>query len=145
MVSLIGSATPSSPADLPSTATNITVWPSARSSSACAHELAGIDFQIVNQRAIAERDAMPSTSPAHAFAGDRLEIRHVDELDAAILRARNDRRAPADARCSLQTRGQSSSVSFVDRRQRSTTAIELRFAFGQRAGLIDDERVDLLA
>ena len=63
VVALIGSATPSSPAGCPSTATNITVCPSARSSSARAASGPGSTRSCCSNARLPSATAWPSTVP----------------------------------------------------------------------------------
>ena len=93
VVALIGSATPTSPAATPSTATNITVSPLRRSVVGARRQRPAVDAELVEQRGVADRRPCgrrrrrrrpcPVTDRKSATATSR---------DAASLRAADDRR-----------------------------------------------------
>ena len=65
-------------------------------------------------------------------------------LNAARLRAVHDRRRQRMLAASLEARGEPQQVALVERRATGTTDAQPRLALGQRPGLVDDQRVDLL-
>ena len=145
-MALIGSATPSSPAALPSTATNTTVCPSARSASARRASVAGLESR--SRRAASRcraRPGFPSTT-----AGDPLARAGSGTRDApASVHAALPRRPPrwprpADARWPLlQARGQREQFVLADAGRWADRG-KARLALGERAGLVHHQRVDLL-
>ena len=145
VVALIGSATPSRPASRPSTATNITVCAVARAAPRRARPASPTSTPSSSmQRAVAERDARGRRPcPSTPLPVSDSKAPAAAERDAALV-ARPRRSPPrADARC--RARG---SPRGAAARSRSTPAggddrHQPRLAFGQRAGLVDDERVDL--
>ena len=143
--SLIGSAMAMTPDALPSMATNITVAPSLRSSS--ASRVRGSPTRCRARRgsaALPSATRRPSTMPIDALAGRRSRSpAAVASVDACARR--RPRRSPrrADARCPLEAGGEPQHVGFVDACGRLDRD-DLGLALGQGAGLVDDERVDLL-
>ena len=85
------SATPISPANLPSTATNITVSPARRTFVSLRDEVdRRADFS--EERGVADGDRPALHTADHALARDRTEIRRVHRPDAALLGAAHDGR-----------------------------------------------------
>ena len=144
-VSLIGSATPTRPAALPSTATNITVWPVARAAPRRARRAARRRRPALHQRAVAERDRAAVDAPRHALAGDGVERLACRERDAARLGARARSPRPAGARWRARGWRPARSTSASSKPGSGDDGDELRLALGQRAGLVHHQRVDLRA
>ena len=96
-------------------------------------------------RAVADRDRAAVDRADDALAGHRSEVGHLDRRDAALL-ARRATMAAASG-CSL-TRSrlahEPEQRRLVDASLRRPTVDERGLALGQRAGLVDDDRVDLL-
>jgi hypothetical protein len=94
VVALIGSATPTSPARRPSTATNTTVWPSRRRRSSARDRRIDAELQAHSKSGVAEQDARPSIVPRTPLPGHRLEVLDVGTGHAAAsARRRSPRRA----------------------------------------------------
>ena len=136
-----------SPRSRPSTATNITVSPSRRSSSAARPASPVPHAHLGQQRRVADRDACGHppcpTTPLPVIdseVGDLGPVGHRRSSRAA----HDGRRQRMLAAASRGSRPAASSVGLVDRRRGGSTVVERRLALGQRAGLVDDERVDLL-
>ena len=92
-VSLIGSATTSSPASLPSIATNITPCALAAMLIGLGLERGRVDAELAQQRRVAERHLPAVDRARDALAGVRLRNRCVaGSVDAALLGALDDRR-----------------------------------------------------
>ena len=83
--------------------------------------------------------------PGHALAGDRLESpRRARERHAALGRAGHDRGGQRMLAGLLEARRQPQQLVLVEAGRRRRTVTEPRLAFGQRAGLVHHQRVDLL-
>ena len=77
---------------------------------------------------------------AHAFAGQRFEIRHVGERYPAFRARRDDRRRERMFARALQARRQSQDFVLVET-GRGIERLHFRLALGEGTGLVDDERV----
>ena len=88
--------------------------------------------------------ARPSIDAANALARRRIEVGASAEASPLLLRRGDDRRRQRMFARPLEAGGEAAAV----RRRRSpapdVTATTARLALGQRAGLVDDQRVDLL-
>ena len=141
VVDLIGSATPSRPARRPSTATNITVWPSCAGARRFEHA-------PMRRPARSAERALPSATVDRPVPTTPLPVRDwkssTSEPDLTPSLARAATMAAASG-CSLPcsrlaARRSSSRPNSAGRDPR----VEPRLAFGQRAGLVHDQRVHLL-
>ena len=103
---------------------------------------AGIDLQARQQPLIAERDLAAVDPAAHALAGDRVEPARLRELQAALLGSGDDRRRERMLARPLEAGGEPQQLVLVDARGRHQRG-HLGLALGQRAGLVDHQRVDL--
>ena len=110
--SLIGSATPMAPAALPSTATNITVWPWLRALDRAVAQLAGLEAELAHHARIADRDALAVDDARHAASGDRGEILGRRERQAALLRRGDDGGAERMLAAALEAGGQAQRSRF---------------------------------
>ena len=81
------------------------------------------------------------THALHALAGDRLEA-VTSTACTALLGAGDDRFGRADVRSRVPGSRRAGEVVFINVVDRNHIG-QLRLAFGQRAGLVDDQRVDL--
>ena len=110
---------------------SITVWPSSRAA-------ARADFGLLQLCIARSTIVWPSTTPVTPSPGQRSEF-----LAADSARCRSSAPATiADASgCSLSRSTLAASRSTLRDRRRVTS---LRLAFGQRAGLVDHQRVDFL-
>ena len=142
--SLTGSATVRSPAALPSTATNMTIWPSRRSSSRARVEVARVDRRAPQRaRRLPTATRLPSTAPLTPFP--------VCEANAEGS-ARLSPRSAAPATMAAASGCSLARSRLAARRSSSSSAMpasgddlgEPRLALGQGAGLVDDQGVDLL-
>ena len=93
---------------------------------------------------VAERDAPALDHADDALAGRRIEAAHRRERDAcARLAAATMAAASGCSLAALDAGGEPQHLVLVEAWRRHDRD-DLRLAFGQRAGLVDDERVDLL-
>ena len=128
---------------MPSMAMKIAVAPSPRSRSA---SFQGGSVAMPSSRenlCVAERDAAALDHADRAFAGRRIEAHDARKLDLALGRRRNDRRGERMLARPLDAGRKAQHCRLVESRRRHD-GDDLRLAFGQRAGLVDDQRVDLL-
>ena len=117
--------------------------PGALRSAAAMRRLVDVDAALGEEFGGAARPPVPVDHADHAFADGRVEVGHRRERQLALLRVRHDGRGqrvlagPLDAGKLLQhvVRVEAGGRLDVD---------HLRPAFGERAGLVDDQRVDLL-
>ena len=115
VVALIGSATPSSPAALPSTATNMTVWPCARSASARASTARPASMSSVSSSA-----ELPSATGSavdradDALAGDRSNVVAAGNATPRSSRARDDGRGERMLAAALEARREAQQLVLVD-------------------------------
>ena len=128
----------------PSTATNITVWPVARAARRRARPAppASTPSVVASARDCRAATRRPSTVPRHALA--RSATRSPTPRGSDAARARRPRRSPRASGCSLPRSSAAASaqhVVFVDAGRRRDRD-QARLALGQRAGLVDDQRVD---
>ena len=95
--------------------------------------------------ALPSATCLPSTVPQRALAGRRVEVRAPARV--AMPRssaARDDRRRRADARSRARRWRRAAARSVSSKPAAGDDRRHGRLALGQRAGLVDDERVDLL-
>ena len=126
----------------PSTATSITVWPSSRSASSRRLHGADVDRQVGHQRGIAQGDGWPSTVPVTPLPGHRPKVAGLGQGQALVRSAALT--IAAASGCSLpRSRLAASRKNVVGRQIRPPARVppERGFPFGQRAGLVHDERV----
>jgi hypothetical protein len=141
-VALIGSATPASPAAWPSTATNITVWPSRAAPRPRAASGPGRRPSVQHQRGCRARPSAVDL-PCDTLAGHRLEGRRPRQGSTPRSSAPATIAAPADARCPARGWRPGAAASPPSKSARRLHSHQLRLALGERAGLVDDQRVDL--
>ena len=142
---LIGSATPE-PAGVGRRRRRTSPFgPSRRSASAAPAAVARLDAELaVEERGVAESPLLAVDRAGDALAGDRLEV-----LDRSASGEPCSLRAPtmaAASGCSLPRSRLAASAEQLVGHVAARTALTVgqpRLAFGQRAGLVDDERVDL--
>ena len=103
----------------------------------------GVDAQVRHHRLIAERDRLAVDRAAHALAGDRLEIAASASCSAALLRRPRRSPRPAGAPSPFPGSRPAPSSSVLVEALGGDHIGQLRPALGQRAGLVDDQRVDL--
>ena len=143
VVALIGSDTASKPASLPSTARCITLAPCARSASACVASADTSTPSCCISAVLPSASALARDGAAHADAGLGVELVRLVERQATIACAAATMAAASG--CSLPwsrlaaRRSTSSSVKPGG----TDGALEAGAPLGQRAGLVDDQRVDL--
>ena len=90
VVSLIGSATPTMPAARPSMATNITVCPSRRSSSAFSFSESTLDRQRLHHLHVADGDAPALDVPITPLPVTDSKSGDIHERDSALLGTGDD-------------------------------------------------------
>jgi hypothetical protein len=100
------------------------------------------DAEVAHERPVPQRDGAAVHRPAHALAGEALEPGDARELDAARLAALDDRRSERVLAAALQRRREAEQRRLVGA-GRGKHGDEPRFALGERARLVDDERVHL--
>ena len=130
------------PASLPSTPRNIAVAPSPRSRSASSASAACVDIEFGEEFGVAEREPLALDHADHAFAGRRIEAAHGRKLDLALGGGRDDRRRQRMLAAALDAGRKPQHLRLVEAGRRHHRD-HLRLAFGQRAGLVDHQRVDL--
>ncbi len=129
---------------LSSTSTKITVWPSRQSRSACSSRSVGMIVSLA-MRAVADRHGAAVDLARHALARDRLELLRTS-AEVELPRSARPRPRRAASGCSLArsrlaaSRSSSASLSSPVAHHRD----QARLALGERAGLVDHQRVDLL-
>ena len=143
VVSLIGSAMPRRPAARPLTARNMTVWPSACRLSARA--FSGLDVHAVrrHQGGGAEDGLAALDAADDAHARDGLELAGCSERSRPrSLGRRHQGRGQRMLAAAFQAGRQVQDLG-VGHSRGGGDRDQSRPALGQRAGLVDDERVDL--
>ena len=125
----------------------MTVWPSPRSASARAAASPASTPSVVKQRRVADRDACGRRPrPRTPLPVIDSKARRRAERDAALARApRDDRGGQRMLAAPLEAGRQAQQRRPRRRRRPASTVDQRRLALGQRAGLVDDQRVDLLA
>ena len=126
--------------------TNITVWPSRRSSSARgAADRRGSTPRARRSAALPSATRRPSTCPSTPLPVTDSKLAHA--RGSATPASRAPATIAAASGCSLPRSRLAASreqLLLVEPPRRHDRR-EARLAFGERAGLVDDERVDLLA
>ena len=102
---------------------------------------AGIDAEVVQQRAIAERDHARFDATLDALAGDRFEALGIDQRQSALFGPTDDGRGERMLAAAFKTGGQPQHTRVVHA-VHGLHADQLRLADRERAGLVDDQRVD---
>ena len=139
---LTGSATAMMPATVPSTATNIDGLALGAQRIGAGGEGRVIDAGRSHHRLVAECGRVAEDRAGDALAGDRQEVRHRLRLGAARFRAGDDRLGQRMLRARLEAQRQHQYVVVVEVLGRHDVG-QHRPALGQRAGLVDDQRVDV--
>ena len=106
-------------------------------------ERTGIDGQRLEELEVADRHGWPSTVPTQAFPGDGFEIGHVDQRDASLARAGDNRAGERMLADPLQAGDQTDQLRLLEAAVRHD-GHQPRFALGQGAGLVHDQRRHLL-
>ena len=145
-LSLIGSATAMSPASCAVDRRRTSrVWPvGAQLRRPRRRDGAAIDPELRQQRRVAERDLPAVDRAGDALAGVRLEVARLG--GSAMPRSSAPATIAAASGCSLprsSAGGEPQHLGFLDA-VGGHDRDQLRLALGQRAGLVDDQRVDLL-
>ena len=143
VVALIGSATATMPASLPSTATNIGVLPSSASASACAASTPMSTFRSSISALLPSAAVLPPTVPVTPLPVTASKCSAACRFDAALGRTVEDRFGQADAPTPSPGWPRRAAPSSSSKRLSRDHIGQLRPAFGQRAGLVDDQRIDL--
>jgi hypothetical protein len=104
-------------------------------------ERLGAHAELVEKRLIAERDLASSHFADDASTRARREVLQLRGREPLRLRAAHDRRGERMLARALERRRQAQDLVFGPTARRDD-ADELRLALGQRAGLVDDDRVD---
>ena len=98
--------------------------------------------ETLHESAAADCNPAAGDDALHALPGDRLEVLYGLQGDFAILSAFHNRLGQWMLACALEARDEAQRVGFRDARLDGEVD-ELRSPEGQRAGLVDDQRVDL--
>ena len=101
-----------------------------------------IDVELAEEFGIAEREPLALDHADHALAGRRIETAHGGEFDLALGRGLDDRRRQRMRAAALDAGGKAQHLRVVEAGQRDDRH-HLRLAFGERAGLVHHQRVDL--
>ena len=143
VVALIGSDTASRPARCDSTARYITLAPCSRNASALGGQRRQSTAELLHQRGVAEGERLS----ARRCRARRCPV--VDSNSLGVSSVRPCSRAAADDRAGqrmlaalIEARGQTQDLGSVQP-PAAIARSKRRSAFGQRAGLVDDERIDL--
>ena len=142
VVALIGSAIAITPAALPSTATKIAVAPSRRSSSARASSGAVAMFSSARNFALPSATRRRSTRPIAPLPVGELKPITLASAMPRSLRGINDRAGERMLARLLDARRKAQQFGLGD--AFGHDGDDFRLAFGERAGLVDHQRVDLL-
>ncbi len=143
VLALTGSAIARRPSDCLPRATKTTVSPRARSSSAAALGLADRDAVFGHEARAAQPQGLAIEGGLHATARDRREAVHRARRDCALPgMSKNGLRQRMFARRLQACRG--GQQFRLVRARGGAQRGDARLAFGERTGLVDDERVDLL-
>ena len=144
VVALTGSAMAMAPASLPSTARKMAVAPSLRAAVRlrCA-ERRGVDVRVRREiwRCRA-RARLPSTMPVTPLPAGASKFAHVASVELALGGGGDDRRGERMFAAALDAGGEAQDLRLV-KAAAGDDRDHLRLAFGQRAGLVDHQRVDL--
>ena len=141
---LIGSAMAMTPAALPSTPTKIAVAPSARSSLGLAVERGRCRRPALRGRSRCRATTrLPSTVPSAPLPVGESKSAAGASMSLRALCRGNDGRCQRMLAGPLDAGGEPQEVRLVEAGGRHDGG-HCRLAFGQRAGLVDDQRVDLL-
>ena len=98
--------------------------------------------ELAEKRRVAERDALSLDHADGALAGRRIEAAHGRKLDLAFGRRRDDGAGRADARSIARRWRRVAARPSSSKPSGALDRDDLGLAFGQRAGLVDHERVD---
>ena len=101
----------------------------------------GVDAMVGHHRRIAERDLFTRHRAGNALAGDCLEVFGIRQLDATFSRTLDDRLGERVLRAFFKGSGERKQIILIDAVRRDDVG-QLRPAFGQGAGLVDDQRID---
>ena len=101
-----------------------------------------VDAQLRHQRRVAQRQLASADDTAHADARFRIEILRLVQRQLLLARCGDDRRRQRVFTDLVQAGGQTQHLA-VFKAAVTERALEGRPALGQRAGLVDDQSVDL--
>ena len=101
-----------------------------------------IDVELGEEFRAAEREPLALDHADDALAGRRIEAAHGRKLDLALGGGGDNGRRQRMLAAAFDARRVSQHLSFVEAGQRHDRD-DLRLAFGERAGLVDHQRVDL--
>ena len=121
----------------------MTVWPSRRSASARAGKRAGIDAESASSARLPSATRLPSTVPLTPLPVTDSKSPGAASASPRSCGARRRSPRPADARCRVPG-WRPAAAARPRSRARARRPRPARLALGQRAGLVDDQRVDLL-
>ena len=139
---LIGSATAIQPASLPSTPPEARSCRRDRSRFGSRPALARVDAEALHEACVAERDgAAPRQCPRTPLPRSASKCSGASSSTPARLGGGDDRLGQRMLARPLEARGERSSVGLVEARERDDVG-QRRLALGQRAGLVDDQRID---
>ena len=97
---------------------------------------------LLHQRGVAERHVPAGQRASDAYARARFEFLRLVELETALVGRADDRLRQRVLAALVEARGKTKHFVFGVAGRRHDP-VERRLAFGQRAGLVDDQRVDL--
>jgi hypothetical protein len=120
----------------------MTVWPSLPRLG-LLRQVAGIDAERREESEVAHDHALAVDRAGDALARLRLEVGGAGKRQLALLRAPGDRRGERMLAAALQAGDQAEQLVLRHAVHRGHIR-QPRLALGQGAGLVDDERVDLL-
>ena len=104
-------------------------------------ERRGVDIELGEERGIAEREPFALDHADHAFAGRRVEAAQRCERNLALGCGSNDGRRQRMLAAALGAGGETQHLRLVEAGVRHDRD-DFRLAFGERAGLVDNQRVD---
>ena len=143
VLGLMGSATPTSPAERPVHGDEHDRLPAAPQLLGAIAKCPGVDRERLEVLRVANHHFMAFDGSAHPFSRDRGKVADLGERDLSLAGAADDRRSERMLADIFQARDKAQQRCLVEAPRRSD-GHELRLALRQRPGLVDDNRRHLL-
>ena len=142
VVALIGSDTASSPASFGVDGQVHHAGALAAQGLGLCGQRRHVDAELLHQRRVAQREGLAADIAAHADARARVELLGLVEGQVLLPRRSDDGGGQRVLAALVETGRQAQHLVFGEARG-ADRALERRPALGQRAGLVDDQGVDL--